>query len=379
MENFIASNPTTVHFGKGVVSDLGKVSKEIGKKALMMYGSGSVLKNGSYDQTKEQLLLNNIEIVEYNGIKSNPIVENVIEAANLGIKNDVDFIVAIGGGSVIDSAKITSIAIADSVDPWLIMKNRHKPVNAIPLIAVLTLAATGTEMNPVAVLQNHETGEKIGFGNPLMFPRHSFLDPEFTTSVPASYTAYGIVDLIAHSLEAFFGSGDATLSDRFVESIIKEAFEYGPELMANLNDYELRAKIMWAATNALNGLTVYGRKSGDWGVHSIGHVLSLLYDTPHGASLSIVYPAWLKYMKTRIPERIEKLGEHLYGIKDIDKTILQLENFFSKLGSPTRLSDINIDSGKRDAILQQLHKNKASGQAQLLDNESREKILALMF
>jgi alcohol dehydrogenase YqhD (iron-dependent ADH family) len=285
MENFIANNPTTIHFGKDVVSELGKVAKETGKKALLMYGKGSVLQNGSYDQTKKQLLQNHIEIVEYNGIKPNPVVENVIEAANFGIRHKVDFIVAVGGGSVIDSAKITAIAIADRVDPWLIMKYSHKAQNALPLIAVLTLAATGTEMNPVAVLQNHKTGEKLGYGNPLIYPRHSFLDPEFTTSVPATYTAYGIVDLIAHSLESFFGKGEATLSDRFVEAIIKEAFENGPKLMENLSDYDLRAKIMWAATNALNGLTSYGRTSGDWGVHGLGHILSLLYDTPHGASL----------------------------------------------------------------------------------------------
>ncbi len=167
-------------------------------------------------------------------------------------------------------------------------------VTSVPLIAVLTLAATGTEMNPVAVLQNPGTREKIGFRNDAMYPTHSFLDPAYTLSVPANYTAYGIVDLVAHCLEAWFGEGDATLSDRFVLSIIKEALEYGPALMADLSNYELRARIMWAATNALNNMTMYGRVSGDWGVHALGHVLSFLYDTPHGASLSIMYPAWMK-------------------------------------------------------------------------------------
>jgi alcohol dehydrogenase YqhD (iron-dependent ADH family) len=379
MENFIASNPTSLHFGKNVLSGLGLAAKETGKKALLMYGKGSVLKNGSYNQVIEQLKLHKIEFIEYTGIKSNPVVEDVIEAANIGVKHDVDFIVALGGGSVIDSAKITAIAIAESVDPWMIMKYRHKPKNALPLIAILTLAATGTEMNPVAVLQNHATGEKLGFGNPLIYPKHSFLDPEFTTSVPPSYTAYGIVDLIAHSLEAFFGIGDATLSDRFVEAIIKEAFEYGPKLMTNLNDYDLRAKIMWAATNALNGLTSYGKKSGDWGVHSLGHILSLLYDTPHGASLSIVYPAWLKYMKSRIPERIETLGEHLYSSKDADKTISKMETYFSLLGSPVRLSEIGIDKSMKGEILEQMNKNKSSGMVHALEDIDRETILELMF
>ncbi len=378
MENFIAYNPTKIHFGSGVVRNLGEAAKEYGQKVLLVYGKGSVLKNGSYDQTRKQLENMNAEIIEYNGIKPNPVIDDVDNAASVGISENIDLIVAIGGGSVIDSAKIISVCIAEKSKGWDVMENRIKIKSSIPLIAVLTLAATGTEMNSVAVLQNNQTREKFGFNHISMFPRHSFLDPTFTESVPENYTAYGIVDLIAHALENFFGKGDASLSDRFVESIVKEAFDYGPQLMQDLKNYDLRARIMWAATNALNGLTGYGRSNGDWGVHAIGHVLSFLYDTAHGATLSIAYPAWLKFMKTKIPERITNLGEHLYNETDIDELIKRLEDFFSSMGSPVSLQEIGIEQKNKNEILELMDANKVTGKHYILNHEDREKILDYM-
>lgn len=378
MENFTAYNPTKLHFGKNVVEQLGETAQEYGKKVLLMYGKGSIKKNGIYDQVIKQLKSFNAEVIEYSGIKSNPLVDDVNEAAQLGKLNNIDLIVAVGGGSVIDSAKITALSIANNTDPWAIMKFKIKPKTTIPLIAVLTLAATGSEMNGAAVLQNHKTDEKIGFVSSLNYPKHSFLDPTYTFSVPNDYTAFGIVDLIAHSLEGFFGEGDATLTDRFVEAIIKEAMEYGPKVLSEPENYEYRAKIMWAATNALNGLTNHGRKSGDWGVHDIGHNLSYLFDTPHGATLSIAFPAWLKLQKERIPERIAKLGEHLYGTSSVDKTIENLENFFQSLGSPIKLSDIGIGKDKKETIIQQMIKTETNGMVHKLNDDDRKKIVELM-
>jgi alcohol dehydrogenase YqhD (iron-dependent ADH family) len=375
MENFIAYNPTKVHFGRNVLKNLGETAREYGKKVLLIYGKGSVLKNGSYDQVIGQLKKAGIQIIEYNGIKPNPLVDDVNAAASYGISEKIDFIIGLGGGSVIDSAKIVSICISEKCKGWDVMKNRVSIKNSVPLLAVLTLAATGTEMNNVSVLQNSKTKEKIGYSHPFMYPRHSFLDPTFTMTVPANYTAYGIVDLIAHSLESFFGHGDASLSDRFVESIIKEAFEFGPKLMKDLTNYDLRAKIMWAATNALNGLTSYGRLTGDWGVHAIGHVLSFLYDTPHGATLSIAYPAWLKCMKNKIPQRISKLGEHLYNDSSVDSVIEKLETFFRSIGSPIRLKETGIDSVNRTEILDLMNTQRAAGRNYILNNKDRQEIL----
>ena len=378
MENFIAYNPTKLHFGRDVVEQLGEASQEFGKKILLMYGKGSIKKNGIYDQVIKQLKSYNAEIIEYSGIKSNPLVDDVNEAAQLGKLSNIDLIVAVGGGSVIDSAKITALSIANNTDPWAIMKFKVKPKSTIPVIAVLTLAATGSEMNGAAVLQNHETDEKKGFVSSLNYPKHSFLDPTYTFSVPKDYTAYGVVDLIAHSLEGFFGEGDATLTDRFVEAIIKEAMEYGPKVLSEPDNYEYRAKIMWAATNALNGLTNHGRKSGDWGVHDIGHNLSYLFDTPHGATLSIAFPAWLKLQKERIPERIAKLGEHLYGNSSVDKTIENLEYFFQSISSPIKLSDIGIKEDKKEMIIQQMIKTETNGMVHKLNDDDRKKIVELM-
>lgn len=378
MENFTAYNPTKLHFGKNVIDQLGETAEEYGKKVLLMYGKGSIKNNGIYDKVINQLKRFNVEVIEYSGIKPNPLVDDVNEAAHLGKLNHIDLIIAVGGGSVIDSAKITALSIANNTNPWAIMKSKVKPKATIPLIAVLTLAATGTEMNGAAVLQNHETNEKIGFVSSYNYPKHSFLDPEYTYSVPKDYTAYGIADLIAHSLEGFFGEGDATLTDRFVEAIIKEAMEYGPLVLKHSHNYEYRAKIMWAATTALNGLTNYGRKYGDWGVHDIGHNISYLYDTPHGATLTIAYPAWLKLQKDRIPERISKLGNHLFGISSVDETIKKLENFFQSIDCPVRLSDLKIGKEKQEELTRQLIKNEATGMVHKLDDEDLKKIVELI-
>ncbi len=378
MENFIAYIPTQLHFGKGVIQGLPDAISPFGKKVLLMYGKGSVLKNGSYKDTLEQLSKAGAEVFEYDGIKPNPVVQDVDAAAALGISQKVDVIIAVGGGSVIDSAKITAICIHDKVKGWDVVKQKVNPNGAIPLISVLTLAATGTEMNSVAVLQNHETEEKLGYGHFSMYPKHSFLDPSYTLTVPENYTAYGIVDLVAHCLEAWFGEGDASLSDRFVEAIIKEAMEYGPMLMKDLSNYDLRARIMWAATNALNGLTSYGRVSGDWAVHGLGHVLSYLYDTPHGASLSIVYPAWLTKIKERNPDRIAQLGEKLFNKRDSDAAITGLENFFRGLGSPVKLSEIGKGDKDLEEILRVMNHNLVSGMNFKLSAEDRKEILMLM-
>ncbi len=379
MYNFVAFNPVKLHFGNNVVKDLGSAAAALGKNALLVYGGGSVLRNGSYQDTLEQLKSREIQITEFNGIKPNPRVEDVMEAARVGRKAKVDMVVAVGGGSVIDSAKIIAICIADDSDAWEVMTGKHEPKDSRPLIAVLTLAATGTEMNAVAVLQNGLTMEKIGYRNEMIYPAHSFLDPSYTQSVPGNYTAYGIVDLVAHSLEAWFGKGEASLSDRFVISVIKEAMDYGPALMKDLESYELRASIMWAATNALNNITIYGRASGDWGVHAFGHVLSFLYDTAHGATLSLIYPAWMRVLKERAGERILQLGKALFDLNSVDETIEALEEFFQSLGSPITCREAGIGESNKEEILNLMNKNQAEGLNFKFSEEEREQLLEHMF
>ncbi len=380
MDNFISYNPTSVHFGKGVVNTLGAAASRLGNKAMIVYGKGSAMRNGSYQDTRSQLEQAGLDIIEYGGIKSNPITEDVDAAAALGRKKKADLVVGIGGGSVIDSAKLIAVCIAENASSWDIQKGHHKIQNALPIIAVLTLAATGTEMNAVGVVQNNHLKEKFGFAHRTMFPRHSFLDPAYTCTVPPDQTANGIADLISHALEAYFGQGDASLSDRFVEAIIMEAMEFGPKLMENLENYDLRAKIMWAATNALNGLTSAGRKNGSWTSHALGHQLSLLYDTAHGASLTISFPAWMKHMKPRIGHRIEKLGTRLFGDPSIENTINRVEDFFRNIGCPVRLQDIGLDESNRKEILALMNKNQSKGKdpENFLDKDDRAAIVDLM-
>ncbi|MBU1014196.1 MAG: iron-containing alcohol dehydrogenase [Bacteroidetes bacterium] len=379
MENFIMYNPTKLHFGKGVMNGLGNAVAEYGKRVLLVYGSGSIKKNGIYDKAIQQLKSINAEIFEYRGIRPNPIIEDVDAAAELGRKNKVDVILAVGGGSVIDSAKIISITIPVNHSGWDFYSGKAKPKSSIPLVSVLTLAATGTEMNPFAVVQNKATQQKLGYGSDHTYNRHSFLDPENTFSVSRDYTAFGIADLIAHSLEAYFGAGDATLSDKLVFAIINEARENGELLLNDLESYDLRAKIMYAATMALNQTTMYGRVSGDWGVHSIGHILSLLYDVAHGASLSIVIPAWMKFHKEKVSDRIAFLGQNVFGVKTADETIDAFEAYFKSIECPIRLSDIATGKESKAEILEVMNLNKVGGANHKLTNDDHAKILDLFW
>lgn len=379
MENFILYNPVKLHFGRGVVNSLGEAISAYGKRVLLVYGGGSIKRNGIYDQVVGQLHNIGAQVFEYQGIRPNPTIEDVDAAAELGRKHEVDVILAVGGGSVIDSAKVISITIPVGHSCWEFIKNRAVPAKAVPLVAVLTLAATGTEMNRFAVVQNNATKEKLGYGSLLTYPRESFLDPSFTLSVSKEYTGYGVTDLIAHCMEVYFGEGEATLSDRFVYAIIREAIEYGPRLMANPDSYELREKIMYAATNALNNLTAYGRKNGDWGVHSIGHTLSVLYGVPHGASLSIAYPAWMRLLRDRAGDRISELGKHLFSVNSVDETISELENLFTSLASPIRLSQIGLSDEKTlQEIVNTMTTNRVGGNHHKLNEEDYRELVRLM-
>jgi alcohol dehydrogenase YqhD (iron-dependent ADH family) len=376
MENFIAYNPVKLHFGKNVIEDMGNTVKSYGNNVLLVYGKGSIKKNGIYDKVIKQLAFADCRIFEFSGIKPNPVVDDVNEAVKYARANNVEVIVAVGGGSVIDSAKVISVCIPDNLDSWKVMKGIIKPSKFIPLITVLTIAATGTEMNPFSVLQNSLTKEKIGFGNNLMFPKHSYLDPQFTIPVSPVQTAYGIVDLIAHALEAYFGEGESSISDRIIESIIKETFHFAPQVLTYPDNYEYRANIMLLATCALNGITTYGKKTSDWGVHDIGHTLSFLYDLPHGATLSIAYPAWLKLQKDRIPERIKNLGIHLFNTEDIDTIITNFEKFFISIKSPVNLNSYGLNN--KNEIVSLMIKNKINGIVHKLNEDDYRKIVDLM-
>ncbi len=378
MENFIIYNPTKVIFGKGAIEKLPCYFPSGIKKVLLMYGQGSILKNGIYEQVTGQLNIAGTEWIDFPGIKPNPVIEHVREAIQIAKKNNVQGIVAIGGGSVIDSAKAVAAAIRYDGDPWNLFTGKFKPDSALPLYAVLTLAATGTEMNSFAVVQNEQEGLKGSFASPYVYPQLSFLDPGYTISVPADQTGYGVTDLCAHAMEAFFGNGDSPLSDRFIASIISEAQIAGTALLKDLQNYDLRARIMYAATMALNNLTTYGKVSGDWGVHGIGHELSLAYDIPHGATLSVVYPAWFRLMSDRIPLRISRFGVLVFGTGVIRDVIRKTEQMFTEFDCPVRLQQLNIEHIDEQTLIKNMIKNKVSGYAQELLLEDYQKLIEFM-
>ncbi len=381
MENFTAYNPVRLIFGKGVINQLHQIAPNYGKKALVVYGQGSVKKYQILPQVTNQLSLAGIRFIEFSGIKPNPRIDEVRQAADLAKKENIDFIVAVGGGSVIDSAKVIALAARHDIDPWQFVTAQAQPTQALPLLTVLTVTGTGSEMNNVAVIQNIKTQQKLGFRHELMFPKVSFLDPSYTTSVPRFQTACGIADIIAHALEAYFGDGNSPLADKFATQIIREAMGTGLKLVNDLYNYDLRARIMLASTYALNGTTAIGRgNTGDWGTHAIGHVLSLLYDIPHGATLSIAFPAWMKLMLNQIPERIRKLGRLVFndGCLTAGEVIEKFEEFFQLIDLPIRLSEVNLTKEDAQIIVDLLNKLKATGRVFQLDDNMRAAIVDYM-
>ncbi len=381
MENFSTYNPVKLHFGSNALFKIHEQAPKYGRRALVVYGQGSVKKYNILVKVLNQLAQSGVSYVEYGGIKPNPVVEDVVQAAAMARKEKVDMIVAVGGGSVIDSSKVIALAAKSDIDPWEFMLGRAEPTDALPILTVLTVVGTGSEMNGVAVLQNNMAGQKLGMRHELMYPRESFLDPGLTTTVPKFQTACGMADIIAHAMEAYFGDGGSPLADYFAASIIREVMDVGIKLINDLGNYDLRARIMLAATYALNGTTAIGRgNSGDWGVHAVGHILSLLYDIPHGATLTVAYPAWLKLHLDKIPDRIRHLGRLVFDKQCLDErdTIKEFEKFFKLLDLPVNLADVNIPRDERQIILQLMNQNRVTGAVFPLTKEDRAAIVELM-
>jgi hypothetical protein len=380
MKNFISSNPTKLLFGKDVVSKLGSFSKKLGKKAIIIIGKGSVKHNGILDAVTAQLESAGTEYVLFEGIKSNPIFQDVDACISVAREFQADQIIAVGGGSVIDSAKAVAVGFFHDGSVWDICSGSIKPSEALPILCVLTLAATGTEMNMFSVIQNDETGQKLGWGSDLVYPKISFLDPEYTFSVPKTYTSYGVSDLIAHTFEQYFEPTSSPLSDHLATDIVKLAFEYGKQVIDEPSNYESRSNILWLATVALNGSLAAGKQGGDWGVHGFEHCLSVLYDIPHGAGLSIIYPAWMKIYFSEIESKLDFMAQRVLGDgKKAQDFIDAYEAFSESIDSPIRLSQVSITPDQESQIVESLVANKVSGAFFQQNEETYRKMLALMW
>lgn len=360
MFNFIYHNPVKILFGKGMISELSHLIPPT-SKVMILYGGGSIMKNGVYDQVKNAL--KDHKICEFGGIEPNPYYETLMKAVELGKKENVDFLLAVGGGSVADGTKFIAAAIEyKQGDPWDILARGASVEKALPIGCVLTLPATGSEMNGNSVVSKKATQEKLYFNSPLVYPKFSILDPETTFTLPVRQTVNGIVDSFVHVAEQYFTfDANTPLQDRQSEAILKTLVEESPKVLKKADDYEARANIMWCATQALNGLIGCG-VAQDWATHMIGHELTALYGLDHAQTLAVVLPAVLKHQRNHKKQKLAQFAQRVWNIllgKEEEESILaiqKIEEFFASLGIAIRLKQYNIGAEKFEEIANRLEK-----------------------
>lgn len=368
MNNFTYCNPVKMVFGKGAISELASLlPADTG--ILLLYGGGSIKSNGVYDQVVAAL--KGFKWAEFGGIEPNPSHETCMKAVEKIKAEGLGFILAVGGGSVLDAAKYIAAACkyTQSPDPWDILAKHAEITAALPLGSVLTLPATGSEMNYNSVISRKSTQEKLFFGHPLVYPKFSILDPQTTFSLPLRQTVNGIVDTFVHVAEQYATYPvNSPLQDRQAEAVILTLLEESPKVLKNPNDYDARANLMWAATNGLNGLMACGIPQ-DWATHMIGHELTAFYGIDHGQSLAVVLPALWRHQKASKQAKLAQLARRAYGtaaslsdLQAADEAIKQTEKFFHSLGMKTRLSDYGIDAADAAKKISERKKNDTLGE-----------------
>jgi hypothetical protein len=375
MNNFKFHNPTELIFGKGQVEKVGKKVKEYGDKVLVVTGGGSVKRIGLYDQVIASLQEKDLDIYELSGIKPNPRVTSVREGVKICRENDIDLVLAVGGGSTIDASKAIAGAVFYDGDPWDLFAKGIRIKKALPVGTILTLAATGSEMNPNFVISNLKTEEKVGAGSQLLYPKFSILDPVNTFTVPKEHTVYGIIDIAAHVYEQYFSHTESTpIQDRWAESILKTLREESVKVLADPEDYDARANIMLAGTLALNGLLSMGKET-DWASHGIEHAVSAVYDIPHGGGLAIIFPNWMKYV---LDEGTDKFVQYATRVWDIDPAgksdkeialegIEKTREWFNEMGAPSSLADYDISDENLELMAQKATAKGTRGSYKVLD------------
>ena len=345
MENFEFFNPVKILFGKGQIAKL-RGAVPAGARLLVTYGSGSIKRNGVYDQVIANLQGHTVS--EFSGIEPNPAYETLMKAVEVVKRERIDFLVAVGGGSVLDGTKFIAAAARFEGEPWDILA-KNAPVNAaVPLGVVLTLPATGSEMNWFAVISRAGTQEKFPFASPLVYPKFSIIDPEVTFTLPARQVGNGIVDAFAHALEQYLTyPANAPLQDRFAESILLTLIEEGPKTLANSADYNSRANLCWCASMALNGLIGLGVPQ-DWTTHMVGHELTALRGLDHAQTLAVVFPGVLAERKQAKRAKLLQYAERVWGLRTgaedekIDQAIQNTRTFFESVGVKTHLKDYGV-------------------------------------
>lgn len=358
MNNFAYSIPTKIYFGKGQISHLGEAVKEYGSRALLVYGGGSIKKMGLYDAAIEQLKKYDVSVTELSGVEPNPKIESVRMGVDLCHENGIDVVLAVGGGSTIDCAKVIAAAACYDGDAWDMVIYPEKIGRVLPVISVLTLSATGTEMNANAVISDMKKNDKFGTANAGMKPKVSILDPEYTYSVSKKQTAAGTADIMSHIFENYFNNvPGAFIQSRFAESLLKTCIKYGRIALDDPENYEARANLMWASSLAINGILSYGADVA-WSVHPMEHELSAFYDITHGIGLAILTPNWMKHvLNEKTIDKFVEYGVNVWGIDEkldrfeiAEKAIQQTREFFNELGIPSTLREVGIGEEKLEIM-----------------------------
>ncbi|HOJ52300.1 MAG TPA: iron-containing alcohol dehydrogenase [Syntrophales bacterium] len=353
MQNFTFHNPTRIIFGSGQMARVGEEVKKFGGKALFVYGMGSIKKNGIYEKVLASLKEAGIEAVEYAGVKSNPVLSHVRGGVEVAKRENVEVILAVGGGSVIDSAKAIAAGAKVDHDVWDFFTFAKPVKDVLPIVTVVTVSASASEMNGGAVLTKEDSYFKFGISASALYPRVSILDPTALFSLNARYTAYSTVDILAHMWEGYFNGAEKEpiLQDRLVEALSRTIMESTEVALKEPENYQARANIMWGSVLAFNGLTTAGVGRAPYPAHMIEHSLSALYDMAHGAGLAIVLPAWMAYTLEEKRARFARLGRELFGLSGDDasvakKAVQAVREWFSKIGCPVTLKEAGISESE---------------------------------
>ncbi|HAS0820692.1 TPA: iron-containing alcohol dehydrogenase [Enterobacter cloacae subsp. cloacae] len=364
MKDFTFYNPTRIEFGSGKEDTIGAYIASAGvRKVLLCYGSERIKREGLFDTVSGNLADHGIEYIELGGIVSNPVISKVREGVELAKHHNVDAILSVGGGSVLDSAKAIAAGAHYNGDVWDLFAGKGELSSALPLFAILTLAATGSEMNPYAVVTNEKTHEKLSIGNDYTRPVVSVLSPALMAGVSRDYLVYSAADIISHLIEVYFtATVQPAIQSRLVEALLNTVIETTQTLIANPEDEAARGEFAWAATLAQNGLILSGCAGFSYPNHAIEHALSALFNVPHGAGLSVVMPAWMKWYKNRNTPQFERFAKYMFGLSSADDGIAALEKWFEEIGTPTRLEQLNIREADLPAIVENVQINvKAFG------------------
>ncbi|MCP4049511.1 MAG: iron-containing alcohol dehydrogenase [bacterium] len=383
MQNFRYSIPTEVLFGKNQIDRLPNEIKKHGNKVLLVYGEKSIKQNGLYDTVTSLLAKNSITFFDLPSIQPNPRITSVREGIKICITHEIDFVLAVGAGSSIDCAKAIAAGFYYKGDPWDFFTGKARISNALAIGTVLTLAATGSEMNGNTVITNKESSQKLSASHFCLKPRFSILDPTYTMTVPPDHTAAGVADIMSHAFEQYFSPSTETfIQDRLAESVLLTCKKYGPTAVKEPENYTARANLMWAGSIALNGLLSHG-KTGDWTTHAIEHAVSSYYDLTHGMGLAVITPHWMEYVLDS--NNVNKFCEYAKNIWDLEtgsnniltakQAIKQTQEFFSRLNLPSKLNELNIDPEQLEKIAENLTKEKPVGKLKKLYKEDIIKIL----